>query len=78
MQSIPNNLIVVNALPPNDTHPKEDWQSFGPTNIELNSLKVPNLRKLLTTSQIKWSEKFIGVISKNKRELIYKSFLQIL
>ncbi len=55
--TIPKNLILLNSLPPNDTHPKEDWQSLGPTNIELNSLKVPNLRKLLKTSQIKWSEK---------------------
>ena len=74
--TVPKNLILLNALPPNDTHPKEDWQSFGPTNIELNSLKVPNLRKLLTTSQIKWSEKLTPDSYNTPFENIFARFLE--
>ena len=57
MQSIPNNLIVVNALPPNDTHPFGDRSAGGPTTVDLNALKVPNLRKLLKIGQINSSKK---------------------
>jgi hypothetical protein len=47
MQPFTQNLVLVNALPLNDTHPTQGWNNSNGTSFDLDRLKLPNFRKLL-------------------------------
>jgi hypothetical protein len=47
MQPLTQNLVLVNALPLNDTHPIQGRNKSNGTSFDLDGLKLPNFRKLM-------------------------------
>ena len=75
MQFISKNLIVVNALPPNDNHPMGDLSAGSPTTVDLDGLKVPNLRRLLKIAQISSPIKIISEAFNTPFEMVYANLM---
>jgi hypothetical protein len=57
MQPLTKHLVLINALPLNDTHPTQGWNNSNGTSFDLDGLKLPNLRKLLKYFRPSGSEK---------------------